>query len=131
MSLNKSQALDAAKEYIVQRDVQAAIGIYQKIIEVDPTDLAVINTLGDLYVGSGRVLEAIALFSRVATGYSEGGFTRKAIETLTRIIALDPADSETAIRLADLYAQAGLPSEARQHYLRIAQTLTRKGQMTL
>lgn len=129
MSLNKSQALNAANEYALQRNVQAAVAIYQQIIEADPTDLAVINTLGDLYAGAGRVQQALAQFSRVADGYIAGGFTRKAIATLTKTIALDPTNSESAMRLADLYAQAGLPSEARQHYLQIAETLTRKGQM--
>jgi tetratricopeptide (TPR) repeat protein len=56
--------------------------------------------------------------------------TRKAIATLKKIITVDPANIQTAIKLADLYAQAGLPSEARHHYVQIAEALTRKG-MTL
>ncbi len=128
MSLNKSQALNAAKQYELQRNVQAAIDIYRKMIEDDPTDLTAINTLGDLYASTGLVREAIVEFSRAAAIYAEGGFTRKAIATLKKIIAIDPGNTETAIKLADLYALAGLPSEARQHYLQIAETLTRKGQ---
>ena len=128
MSLNKSQALNAAKQYVLQRNLQAAIEIYRKIIEADPTDLTATNTLGDLYASTGRVPEAIDAFSRAAASYTEGGFTRKAIATLKKIIAVEPGNTETAIKLADLYAQAGLPSEARQHYLQIAEALTRKGQ---
>ncbi len=128
MSGNKSQALNAAKQYVLQRNVQAAVEIYRAIIEADPTDLTAINTLGDLYASAGRTQEAMAQFSRVADSYIEGGFTRKAIATLKKIIAVDPASTETATKLADLYAQAGLPSEARQHYLQIAEALTRKGQ---
>ena len=128
MSLNKSQALNTAKQYVLQRNVRAAVEIYREIIEADPTDLDAINTLGDLFLSTGRPQEAIAQFSRVAVGYIEGGHTRKAIATLKKMIVSDPSNIETAIKLADLYAQAGLPSEARQHYLQISEALTRKGQ---
>jgi periplasmic protein TonB len=128
MSLNKSQALSIAKQYMLQRNVRAAIDIYREIIEADPTDLTAINTLGDLYASTGMVQEATAQFSRVADGYIESGLTRKAIATLKKIIAADPANTRTAIKLADMYAQAGLPSEARQHYLRIVGVYTSKGE---
>ena len=127
MSLDKTQALNAAKQYVLQRNVQAAVDIYQKVIKDDPSDLAVSSALGDLYVSTGQVQHAIAQLSRVADAYIEHGQARKAIATLKKIIAIDPANAATAIKLADLYAQAGLPSEARQHYLQIADALTRKG----
>ena len=128
MSLNKSEALNAAKQYVLQRNVQAAVEVYREIVEADPTDLTAINTLGDLYASAGRTQDAMEQFSRVADRYIEGGFTREAITTLKKIIAVDSANTETATKLADLYARAGLPSEARLHYLQIAEALTRKGQ---
>src|ERR1041384_5916061 len=109
MSLNKSKALEEAKEFVLQQNLPAAVKIYREIIEDDPSDLDVITTLGDLYANSGRVSEAIALFSSVATMYAGGGFTRKAITTFKKIITLDPGNHETAVKLADLYAEAGLP----------------------
>lgn len=128
MALNKSEALNAAKQHVLQRNVPAAIDTYRKIIVADPTDLAAVDALGDLYASTGRVQEAIEEFTRLAASYSEGGFTRKAITILKKIITLDPGNTETAIKLAGLYAQAGLPSEARQHYLQIAEALARKGE---
>ncbi|HSE38579.1 MAG TPA: tetratricopeptide repeat protein, partial [Blastocatellia bacterium] len=127
MSLDKAQALNAAKQYVLQRNVQAAVDIYQKVIKDDPSDLNVSSALGDLYVSSGQVQQAIAQLSRVASAYIEQGLARKAIATLKKMLAIDPANTGTAIKLADLYAQAGLPSEARQHYLQIADALYRKG----
>ena len=127
MSFDKSEALDAAKQYVLQRNVQAAVDIYRKIIQDDPSDLDVNDTLGDLYASNGQVHDAITQFTRVADAYIEHGLARKAIATLKKIIAIDPGNTETATKLADLYGQAGLPSEARQHYLEIADALTRKG----
>ena len=127
MSFNKSQAQDAANQYVLQNNVQAAVEVYRKIVEADPTDLTAISTLGDLYASAGRLQEAMGQFSRVADRYIESGFTREAIATLNKLIAVDSANTEIATKLADLYAQAGLPSEARLHYLQIAEALTRKG----
>ena len=127
MSFNKSQAQNAAKQYVLQNNVQAAVEVYREIVQADPTDLSAITTLGDLYASAGRLQEAMDQFSRAADGYIESGFTREAIASLKKLIAVDSANIETATRLADLYAQAGLPSEARLHYLQIAEALTRKG----
>ena len=130
MSLDKAQALNAAKQYVLQRNVQAAVDIYQKLIQDDPSDVTAGNTLGELFASTGQVREAIAQFSRVADSYIELGHARHAIATLQKIIAIDPGNTETSTKLADLYAQAGLRSEARQHYLQIADALNRKGATT-
>ncbi len=127
MPFNKSQAQNVANQYVLQNNVQAAVEVYRKIVEADPTDLTAISTLGDLYANAGRTQEAMDQFSRVADSYIESGFTREAIATLQKLIAVDSANTEIATKLADLYAQAGLPSEARLHYLQIAEALTLKG----
>ncbi|HXI88922.1 MAG TPA: tetratricopeptide repeat protein, partial [Blastocatellia bacterium] len=127
MSFNKSQAQNVAKQYVLQNNVQAAVEVYREIVEADPTDLTAISTLGDLYASAGRIQEAMDQFSRVADSYIESGFTREAIATLNKLIAVDSSNTEIATKLANLYAQAGLPSEARLHYLQIADALTRKG----
>src|SRR4029434_8755222 len=128
MAFNKSEALETAKQYVLQRNLQAALNIYLQIVQADPADLSARNTLGDLFASTGNIKEAINQFSQLAAIYIDRGFSRKAITALKKIIAIDPANIETAIRLADLYAEAGLPSEARQHYLQIAEALTRQGQ---
>ena len=84
------------------RRVQAAVEIYREIVEADPTDLTAITTLGDLYASAGRTQEAIDQFSRAADSYIESGFTREAIATLKKLIAVDSANIETATRLANL-----------------------------
>lgn len=127
MSLDKPQALIDAKQHVLQHNTQAAIEVYRKIVDDDPTDVAAKSALGDLFLSTGQVQDALAQFSRVADTYIEGGLTRMAIETLKKIVAIDPGNTATALKLAELYAQAGLPSEARQHYLQISDTLNRNG----
>lgn len=127
MSLNKSQALSLAREYVLQRKIEAAIDTYRRIIEADPADLTTINALGDLYVGANRVQEAIAQFLRVADGYLHGNMPRKAIAALSKILALDPSNLQITIKLAELYAATGLTAEARRYYLQIAEAYSVDG----
>jgi len=128
MPFDKSQALNAATAHLLQGNTQAAISVYLKIIEANPEDLSMINRLGDLYASEGRVRDAINEFSRVADSCLASGLTRKAIALLRKIAALDPGNTETSFKLAGAYTQAGLPSDARQQYLQIAEDYTRKGQ---
>jgi tetratricopeptide (TPR) repeat protein len=128
MSLNKSKSLRAAEKYVLQGKLPAAIDEYRKVVEADPNDLTTINTLGDLYVRTGRIQDAIRNFSRIADSYREGGFTLKAIAMLKKISKLDPTNVETAMKLANLYSQQGLLVEARQQYLQVADAFARSGQ---
>src|SRR5258708_3121505 len=101
MPFDKSQALNDAKQHLLQGNTQAAIRVYLKIIEANPEDIPTINRLGDLYASEGRVRDAINEFSRVADNCLAGGLTRKAIAVLRKIAALDPDNTETSFKLAD------------------------------
>lgn len=130
MSFDKAKSLTAAKRYMLQNNSQAAIEIFRQIVEAEPLDLSSINTLGDLYVRTGQIPEAAGQFSKLADAYLSQGVARKAIAVLKKIMSIDPANTGTWIKLADLYATAGLPGEARQHYLQIADAYSRNGRMT-
>jgi protein TonB len=128
MPFDKSQALDAARQHLLQGNREAAIGVCLKIIDANCDDLETIDLLGDLYANDGRVREAIEEFSKAADGYLADSLMRKAISVLRKIAALDPGNVDNCIKLAGLYAQAGLLGDARQHYLQIAEAYSRKGQ---
>jgi len=129
MSFDKAKALTAAKRYMLQNNSQAAIEVFRQVVEAEPLDLSSINTLGDLYVRTGQIPEAVDQFSKLADAYLAEGVARKAIAVLKKIMSIDPANTGTWIKLADLYATAGLPGEARQHYLQIADAYSRNGRM--
>lgn len=128
MSFNKAKILKSAEKYVQQGKIAAAIDEYRKIVEADPNDLTMINTLGDLCVRAGRTEEAIQNFSRIAESYRENGFTLKAIAMYKKISKLEPSNYETSLKLADLYAKQGLIVDARQQYLTVADAYKRNGQ---
>jgi len=128
MSFNKAKILKSAEKYVQQGKIPAAIDEYRKIVEADPNDLTMINTLGDLCVRAGRTEEAIQNFSRIAENYRENGFTLKAIAMYKKISKLEPSNFETSLKLADLYSKQGLIVDARQQYLIVADAYKRNGQ---
>jgi tetratricopeptide (TPR) repeat protein len=128
MSFNKAKALKTASKYVQQGKYQAAIEEYRKIIQVEPSDITTLNTLGDLYVKAGHTDEAIESFVSIAEHYRTSGFNLKAIAMFKKVSKLDPANIEIALKLAGLYAQQKLMVDARHQYLAVAEHYLRAGQ---
>src|SRR5436309_4521921 len=128
MALNKTKVLKSAEKYVIQGKISHAISEYQKLIKEDPTDLPLVNTLGDLYVRIGNVPEAIKCFTRLAESYDNGGFVVRAIAMYKKVSKIDPGQVQALYRLADLYLRQGLISDARTHYLQVAETLLKKNE---
>jgi tetratricopeptide (TPR) repeat protein len=129
MALNKAKVLKSAEKYVVQGKISHAIAEYQKLIKEDPTDLPLVNTLGDLYVRIGNVSEAVKCFTRLAESYDNGGFVVRAIAMYKKVSKIDPGQIQSLSRLADLYLRQGLNSDARAHYLQVADYLIKKGEL--
>ncbi len=127
MALNKAKVLKSAEKYVIHGKISHAISEYQKLIKEDPTDLPLVNTLGDLYVRLGNIPEAVKCFTRLAESYDNGGFVVRAIAMYKKVSKIDPAQVQSLTRLADLYLRQGLNSDARAHYLLVADNLIRKG----
>jgi len=128
MALNKAKVLKSAEKYVIQGKISHAISEYQKLIKEDPTDLPLVNTLGDLYVRIGNIPEAIKCFTRLAESYDNGSFVVRAIAMYKKVSKIDPGQLQALQRLADLYLRQGLISDARTHYLQVAETLLKKNE---
>src|SRR5262245_12937427 len=129
MALNKAKVLKSAEKYVIQGKISHAITDYQKLIKEDPTDLPLVNTLGDLYVRLGNIPEAVKCFTRLAESYDNGGFVVRAIAMYKKVSKIDAGQIQCLSRLADLYLRQGLNSDARAHYLQVADYLIKKGEL--
>ncbi len=126
MALNKAKVLKVAEKYVIQGKISHAISEYQKLIKEDPTDLPLVNTLGDLYVRIGNIPEAVRCFTRLAESYDNGGFVVRAIAMYKKVSKIDSAQIQSCLRLADLYLRQGLNSEARTNFLQVADHFIKK-----
>jgi tetratricopeptide (TPR) repeat protein len=116
MAFNKAKALQEAERLVSQGKTTLAIKQYLHIIENDPADLILLNTIGDLYVLQKNISEALKEFNRLAEAYVREGFTVKAIAIYKKISKLAPSAVEPLLKLAELYTLQGLSREAREQY---------------
>jgi diguanylate cyclase (GGDEF)-like protein len=124
---NRDKALRQAEKYVQQGKLTSAIDEYEAILEEDPADLSVVNTLGDLCARAGRNADAVKYYHRVAQDFVDTGATVKAVAMFKKILKLDPSSHETAMRLGDYYAGQKLLGEARQHYQLAADACRKAG----
>ena len=116
MAFNKLKALQEAERLVSQGKVSAAIKQYLHIIDKDPEEHNLFNTVGDLYVRDKKIPEALKCFRDLADQYVKDGFTVKAIAILKKVAKLEPDSPEPLVKLAGLYQVQGLIRESRELY---------------
>ncbi len=128
MAFNKAKALQEAEKLVAQGKVSQAIKQYLEIVEKDPADLTLLNTIGDLYVREKKTADALKQFTKLAEAFVQEGFTVKAIAIYKKISKLDPNTVETLVKLAELYTVQGLSREAREQYALAVDQYKKKNQ---
>jgi pilus assembly protein FimV len=119
--------MDAARKFVDKGQIDKAVKEYLRIVHEDPKDVRVWLKIGDLYAKKGSKQDAIETYLKVARFYHEQGFFLKAVAVYRQILKLDPRLVDVILRLAELYRQLGLMSEAMQHYESVAAHFHREG----
>jgi tetratricopeptide (TPR) repeat protein len=121
MTFDRTKAMRNAERFVAQGKIKAAIAEYRRVVEHDPRDISTTNMLGDLLVKNSDKTAAVAFYAKVAEHYAAQGFAQKAIAVYNKIIRLQGKSMAMTEKLAELYALKGSMSEARHHYLEIAE----------
>src|SRR3989454_135750 len=127
MAYNKTKYVEAAQRSLNQGKVPQAISEYQTSLKYEPRDQVTLMTVGDLYVRLGETLRAIEYFERLAQVFLSDGFVTKAIAIYKKIAKLAPEETGPLEKLAELYVQQGVMSEARPLYLQLAEVHLKGG----
>ncbi len=128
MAFNKAKALQEAEKLVSQNKITQAIKQYEHIIEKEPSDLALLNTVGDLYIREKKIPEALKHFHKLADSYSQEGFTLKAIAIYKKVSKLDPSAVDVLVKIGDLYVLQGLAREARDQFAQAVEAYRKKNQ---
>jgi tetratricopeptide (TPR) repeat protein len=128
MAFNKAKSMESALKALNQGKVAQAIQEYQQILRSDPNDQVVLMTVGDLFVRQGNMTHAVEYFERLADRYLHDGFNSKAIAIYKKISKLAPAETQPLEKLANLYVQQGVLSEARPIFLQLAEAHLKSNQ---
>jgi pilus assembly protein FimV len=128
MAFNKAKAMQEAEKYVSQGKLSQAIKQYEHILEKEPSDLILLNTVGDLYVREKNLPEALKHFHKLADSYSQEGFTLKAIAIYKKISKLDSKAIDVLVKTGDLYVLQGLAWEARDQFVQAVEAFRKKNQ---
>jgi pentatricopeptide repeat protein len=127
VALDRSKVLETAQKHLAKGNYDKAIAEYQKLVREDPNDVRTWLKIGDLYTRKGARQEACDTYLKVASHYSSQGFFRKVVALYKQVLKLDPSRLDVSLKLAEVYEQLQLVSEALATYEQVAAAYARQG----
>ena len=89
----RAQYLQVAEEFLKANELENAVRIFQKILEMDPENSAMRIRLAEVYVRLNKKNEAWQIFTAAAESLRAKGSLNEADEVLQRMLKLDPNNS--------------------------------------
>jgi tetratricopeptide (TPR) repeat protein len=106
-----------------------AVAIYKQVTKIDSSRHEVFEPLASLYQRMGLASEAMAALQMAADLHHQAGRKRDALDLLRKMATLDPTNTTSRLKLAELLRQAGLGTEALAEYQEVADELERQGDL--
>jgi tetratricopeptide (TPR) repeat protein len=89
----RAQYLQVAEEFLKANELDNAVRIFQKILEMDPENSTMRVRLAEVYIRLGKKSEAWQIFSAAAESLRAKGSLSGAEEVLQRMLTLDPGNT--------------------------------------
>ena len=89
----RAQYLQVADEFLRAGELEQAVRIFQKILEMDPENVPMRVRLAEVYIRLGKKNDAWEIFSAAAESLRARGSLAAAEDILQRMLALDPGNS--------------------------------------
>lgn len=125
--MDKNKIIEAAAKLVAKGAYDKAIKEYQKILEIDPKDVRILQKMGELYQKKNDSSQAAQYFTRVAESYTTDGFFLKAVALYKQVLKLDPSLIDINIKLAELHQHLQLLGEAMAYYQIVANHHDKQG----
>ncbi|MCA2976705.1 MAG: tetratricopeptide repeat protein [Myxococcaceae bacterium] len=125
--MDKNKIIEAAGKLVAKGAFDKAIKEYQKILEVDPKDVRILQKMGELYQKKNDNASAATFIVKVAESYEKDGFFLKAVAQFKQVLKLDPTLVDINVRLAELHQQLQLMGEAMAYYQVVANHYDKHG----
>jgi tetratricopeptide (TPR) repeat protein len=105
-----------AEQYMQEGFDARAVAVFKQIQNLDTDCWDSYVPLAELYQRMGLNSEAIQALQTAADGFNRAGKKRDALDLLRRMATLDPSNTTSRIKVADLLRQEGMESEAIAEY---------------
>jgi tetratricopeptide (TPR) repeat protein len=89
----RAQYLQVAEDFMKNGDLEQAVRLFQKVLEMDPENVPMRVKLAEVYVRLGKKKEAWEIFSAAAEALRGRGALAAAEDILKRMLVLDPGNS--------------------------------------
>ncbi len=93
----RAQYLQVAEEFLRDGQLEQAVRIFQKTLEMDPENVAMRTRLAEVYVRLGKKDEAWQIFAAAAETLRNKGQLGPAEDILQRMLTLDPNNSKALL----------------------------------
>lgn len=112
-----------AEQYMKEGFDARAVAVFKQIHNLDPDRLDSYVPLAELYQRMGLNAEAITALQTAADGYHKAGQRLEALDVLRKMATVDPANTTSRIKVADLLRREELIPEAIAEYEAVASEL--------
>ncbi len=103
----RAQYLQVAEEFLKSNELENAVRIFQKILEMDPENTTMRVKLAEVYVRLGKKNDAWQIFSAAAETLRSKGSLSAAEEVLQRMLTLDPGNGYALLMQGRNLLEAG------------------------
>ncbi len=103
----RAQYLQVAEEFLRAGELEQSVRIFQKILEMDPENVAMRVRLAEVYIRLGKKNDAWQIFSAAAETLRNRGSRSSAEEILQRMLTLDPGNSYALLLRARIAIESG------------------------
>ncbi len=93
----RAQYLQVAEEFLRSGELEQAVRIFQKTLEMDPENVAMRTRLAEVYIRLNKKTEAWQLFAAAADSLRGRGQLGPAEEILNRMLTLDPSNGQALL----------------------------------
>ncbi len=125
------EAIDAysavAEQFMNEGFDARAVAVFKQIQNLQPDTFAYHEPLAELYQRMGLAAEAISSLEAAAESYRNAGQKQEALGLLRKMAAIDPTNTTSRIKVADLLQQEGMKQEAIAEYDAVVTELEMQG----
>lgn len=103
----RAQYLQVAEEFLKANELENAVRIFQKILEMDPENSTMRIRLAEVYVRLNKKNEAWQIFTAAAESLRSKGSLNEADEVLQRMLKLDPNNTYALLMQGKTLLESG------------------------
>jgi pilus assembly protein FimV len=106
-----------------------AVALYKQITRIDQKRVDVYLPLAELYQRLGLTSDAMSALQTAADAHYREGNKPAALELLRKMATLDPSNTTSRLKVAELLRQEGMKDEALSEFEAVAAELERQGEV--